>query len=152
MIVNVLEERDLPVYGDGQNVRDWLYVLDHCDALIRLLEMGRPGETYNIGGGAERQNMEVVHLLCNLLDARLERSAAESCRRLIRYVADRPGHDRRYAIDASKVKQELGWSPAHSFEEALEATLDWYLQNLDWVKSVQSGEYRKWIELNYEGR
>jgi dTDP-glucose 4,6-dehydratase len=152
MIINVVQEKPLPVYGDGQNVRDWLYVVDHCDALIKVLEKGEVGATYNIGAGAERKNTEVVHLLCDLLDARLERSPGESCKRLIQFVADRPGHDRRYAIDASKIKRELGWSPAHSFEEGLAATVDWYLQNLDWVKSVQSGEYRKWIELNYDGR
>jgi dTDP-glucose 4,6-dehydratase len=152
MIINILEEKPLPVYGDGKNVRDWLYVLDHCDALIRVLEEGIVGETYNIGGDAERQNIEVVHLLCDLIDARLGRSDEKSSRRLISFVTDRPGHDRRYAIDASKIKRDLGWSPAHGFEQALEATVDWYLNHLDWVKSVQSGEYRKWIEINYEDR
>jgi dTDP-glucose 4,6-dehydratase len=152
MIINILEEKPLPVYGDGKNVRDWLYVFDHCDALIRVLEEGIVGETYNIGGDAERQNIEVVHLLCDLIDARLGRSDEKSSRRLISFVTDRPGHDRRYAIDASKIKRDLGWSPAHGFEQALEATVDWYLNHLDWVKSVQSGEYRKWIEINYEDR
>ncbi len=152
MIWNIVQKKPLPVYGDGKNVRDWLYVMDHCDGLLRVLQAGRVGETYNIGGGAERQNIEIVHLLCDLLDARLNRSGKKSSRRLIRFVTDRPGHDRRYAIDATKIKQELGWSPAHGFEEALEATVTWYLDNLDWVKSVQSGEYRKWIEINYEQR
>jgi len=152
MILNILEEKPLPVYGDGKNVRDWLYVLDHCDALIRVLEMGRPGATYNIGGGAEKENIEIVNLICDLLDARLERSAAQASRRLIHFVTDRPGHDRRYAIDASKIRGELGWCPAHDLKEALEATVDWYMQNMDWVKSVQSGDYRRWIEINYEGR
>jgi dTDP-glucose 4,6-dehydratase len=152
MILNVIEENPLPVYGDGKHVRDWLYVLDHCDGLVRVLEQGKPGETYNIGGGAERQNIVVVHLLCDLLDGRLQRAGDNSSRRLIKFVSDRPGHDRRYAIDASKIKQELGWSPAHDFEEALEATVDWYLQNMDWVELVRSGEYRKWIEINYEDR
>ena len=152
MILNVIEEKSLPVYGDGKHVRDWLYVIDHCDGLVRVLEQGKPGETYNVGGGEERQNIEVVHLLCDLLDARLQRPKSKSSRRLIQFVSDRPGHDRRYAIDASKIKRELGWSPAHDFEEALEATVDWYLHNLDWVELVRSGEYRKWIEINYEDR
>ena len=142
MILNIVREKPLPVYGDGKNVRDWLYVLDHCDALLRVLEKGRPGETYNIGGGAERENIEIVHLLCDLVDARLDRTDAQSSRSLIRFVADRPGHDYRYAIDASKIKSELGWSPRYGLEEALEATVDWYLENMDWVESVQSGGYR----------
>ena len=152
MILNLMEEKPLPVYGDGKNVRDWLYVIDHCDALIRVLEQGRPGETYNIGGDAERQNIEVVNLLCQLFDSRLGRSTEKASQRLIQFVSDRPGHDRRYAIDASKIKRELGWSPAHDFEESLAATVDWYLHNLDWVELVRSGEYRKWIEINYEDR
>jgi dTDP-glucose 4,6-dehydratase len=152
MILNLMEEKPLPVYGDGKNVRDWLYVIDHCDALIRVLEQGIPGETYNIGGDAERQNIEVVNLLCQLFDFRLDRSAEKASQRLIQFVSDRPGHDRRYAIDASKIKRELGWSPAHDFEESLAATVDWYLHNLDWVKFVRSGEYRKWIEINYGER
>ena len=152
MILNVIEENPLPVYGDGKHVRDWLYVVDHCDGLVRVLEQGEPGETYNIGGGAERQNIVVVHLLCDLLDARLQRPKSKSSRRLIQFVSDRPGHDRRYAIDAGKIKRELGWSPAHDFEEALEATVDWYLDNMDWVEFVRSGEYRKWIEINYGQR
>jgi dTDP-glucose 4,6-dehydratase len=152
MILNLMEEKSLPVYGDGKNVRDWLYVIDHCDALIRVLEQGRSGETYNIGGGAERENIEVVNFLCDLFDSRLDRSAEKASRRLIRFVTDRPGHDRRYAIDASKIKRELGWSPAHDFEEALQATVDWYVNNMDWVELVHSGEYRKWIEINYGDR
>jgi dTDP-glucose 4,6-dehydratase len=152
MILNVIEENPLPVYGDGKHVRDWLYVIDHCDGLVRVLEQGEPGETYNIGGGAERQNIVVVQLLCDLLDTRLQRPKSKSSRRLIQFVSDRPGHDRRYAIDASKIKRELGWSPAHDFEESLAATVDWYLHNLDWVELVRSGEYRKWIEINYEDR
>ena len=152
MILNLMEEKPLPVYGDGKNVRDWLYVVDHCDGLLRVLEQGEPGETYNIGGGAERQNIVVVQLLCDLLDARLQRPKSKSSQRLIQFVSDRPGHDRRYAIDASKIKRELGWSPAHDFEESLAATVDWYLHNLDWVEFVRSGEYRKWIEINYGKR
>lgn len=152
MILNILEEKSLPVYGDGRNIRDWLYVLDHCAALIRVFEQGTPGETYNAGGGAERQNIQIVHLLCDLMDIRLGSSGKGSCRRLIHFVADRPGHDRRYAIDATKIQKELGWKPRYCFEEALEATIDWYLGHMDWVESVRSGEYRKWLEINYEGR
>jgi dTDP-glucose 4,6-dehydratase len=152
IILNIVEGKPLPVYGDGKNIRDWLYVLDHCDALIRVLEEGNPRETYNIGGSEERQNIEIVHLLCDLLDAHLGRSGKESSRKLIRFVADRPGHDRRYAIDSSKIQRELGWSPKYHFKEALEATVDWYLNHMEWIESVRSGEYRKWIETNYGGR
>ena len=152
MILNIIDRDRLPVYGDGKNVRDWLYVIDHCNALLRVLEKGTPGETYNIGGGAERQNIEIVNLLCNILDARLGRSGKESSSGLIHFVTDRPGHDRRYAIDATKISKELSWSPEYGFEQALEATINWYLDHLDWVKSVRTGEYRKWIEINYENR
>jgi len=152
MILNIVEEEALPIYGDGKNIRDWLYVIDHCDALIRILEQGKPGETYNIGGGAERQNIEIVHLLCDLLDGRLGRSGKSSSRRLMRFVTDRPGHDRRYAIDATKIRRELEWKPKFDLQEALEATVDWYLNHMDWVESVRSGEYRKWIEINYGDR
>jgi dTDP-glucose 4,6-dehydratase len=152
IILNILEKNPLPVYGDGKNVRDWLYVIDHCNALVRVLEQGRPGETYNIGGGAERQNIEIVQLLCDLLDARLRRSGRESSRSLINFVTDRPGHDRRYAIDATKISNELGWTPEYVFEEALKTTIDWYMDHLDWVDSVRTGEYRQWIEMNYEDR
>jgi dTDP-glucose 4,6-dehydratase len=152
MILNIIEEKPLPVYGDGKNVRDWLYVLDHCNALIRVLEKGVPGETYNIGGGAERENIQIVHTLCDLLDARLGRAGRASSRGLIRFVTDRPGHDRRYAIDAAKIRAELGWSPAHQFEKALESTVSWYMEHMDWVDSVRSGAYRKWMEINYGQR
>lgn len=152
MMLNILDKKQLPVYGDGKNVRDWLYVIDHCEALMKVLEDGVPGETYNIGGGAERENIEIVHLLCDLMDSRLERPPSESSRQLIKYVTDRPGHDKRYAIDATKIKNELGWSPSYSFEKALESTVDWYLHNMEWVDSVRSGEYRKWIEVNYQDR
>ena len=152
IILNILERNPLPVYGDGKNVRDWLYVIDHCNALLRVLEKGRPGETYNIGGGAERQNIEIVQLLCDLLDARLDRSGRKSSRSLINFVTDRPGHDRRYAIDATKISNELDWTPKYVFEEALKTTIDWYMDHLDWVDSVRTGEYRKWIETNYEDR
>ena len=152
VILNAMEEKPLPVYGDGKHVRDWLYVIDHCHGLVRVLEGGKPGETYNIGGGAERKNIEVVHLVCDLVDNRLQRTGNRSSRKLIQFVSDRPGHDRRYAIDASKIKRKLGWSPAHDFEEALAATVDWYLHNMDWVNLVRSGEYRKWLEINYGDR
>jgi dTDP-glucose 4,6-dehydratase len=152
MILNILERKPLPVYGDGKNIRDWLYVVDHCDALLRVLEKGRPGETYNIGGDAQRENIEIVTTLCDLMDIRLKRSGKGSSRDLIQFVSDRPGHDRRYAIDATKLRAELGWQPKYCFEEALEATVNWYADHMDWVNSVRSGEYRKWIELNYERR
>jgi dTDP-glucose 4,6-dehydratase len=152
VILNILERKPLPVYGDGKNVRDWLYVIDHCNALLSVLEKGRPGETYNIGGGAERQNIEIIQLLCDLLDARSERSGRKSSRNLINFVTDRPGHDRRYAIDATKISNELDWAPEYVFEEALKTTIDWYMDHLDWVDSVRTGEYRQWIETNYEDR
>ena len=152
MIVNILEEKPLPVYGDGKNVRDWLYVIDHCDALIQVLEQGKPGEVYNIGGGAERQNIEIVNLLCDLMDVRLGRNGQRSSRRLISFVNDRPGHDHRYAIDATKIESELGWAPKYLFEDAIERTIDWYLGHMDWIDSVRSGEYRRWIETNYNSR
>ncbi|HDY89310.1 MAG TPA: dTDP-glucose 4,6-dehydratase [bacterium] len=152
IILHIVEEKPLPVYGDGKNIRDWLYVIDHCDALITVLEKGIPGETYNIGGGAERENIEIVHLLCDLMDDRLGHHDSNSSRRLIQFVTDRPGHDKRYAINATKIKTELGWSPGYSFEEALEFTVDWYLNNMEWIDSVRTGNYRNWIEQNYQHR
>jgi dTDP-glucose 4,6-dehydratase len=152
VVMNILEERPIPVYGDGKNVRDWLYVIDHCNALIKVFEQGEIGQTYNIGGGEERENINIVELLCDLLDKRLGRFGENSSRNLITYVADRPGHDRRYAIDAGKIRKELGWKPQYRFEEALELTVDWYLGHLNWVDTVRTGEYRKWIERNYIGR
>ncbi len=152
MILNIVEEKALPVYGDGKNVRDWLFVTDHCEAVTTALEKGVPGETYNIGGNSEMQNIEIVHLLCDLLDRRLNRSGSKASRRLITFVADRPGHDRRYAIDAAKIKNELGWIPRYPFEKAIEETVDWYLNHMAWVDGVRSGEYRKWVEKNYGDR
>jgi dTDP-glucose 4,6-dehydratase len=152
MILNIMEEKPLPVYGDGKNVRDWLYVIDHCEAILTVLERGRPGETYNIGGNEEKQNIQIVHTLCDLLDQKLNRPPQNSSRNLIRFVTDRPGHDRRYAIDASKIKRELGWQPARRFEEALSSTVDWYLRNMTWVDSIRTGEYKKWIKANYQDR
>ena len=152
MILNILENRPLPVYGDGKNVRDWLYVVDHCEGLLEVFEKGVPGQTYNIGGDSEKQNIEVVHTLCDIMDGRLNRTGNQSSHRLIEFVNDRPGHDRRYAIDADKISRTIGWRPRHRFEEALAATVDWYLANMKWVESVRSGEYRRWIELNYDSR
>ena len=150
VIANALEGKPLPVYGTGSQVRDWLYVGDHCAAIRRVLEAGRPGEVYNIGGSNEKRNIEVVHAICDLLD-RL-RPAAQSRRNLITFVTDRPGHDQRYAIDAGKIRGELGWMPGETWESGLARTVNWYLDNADWVASVKSGGYRNWIEKNYAGR
>ncbi|MDA0226224.1 MAG: dTDP-glucose 4,6-dehydratase [Proteobacteria bacterium] len=151
MIRNALAGERLPVYGDGANVRDWLYVGDHCEALRLVLERGRPGETYNIGGGAERSNLEVVKTLCALLDAACPRKAGRH-EELIAFVPDRPGHDRRYAIDARKIMAELGWRPRHDFETGLAATVRWYLENHAWTEAVTSGAYRHWIDTHYAKR
>jgi dTDP-glucose 4,6-dehydratase len=152
MMLNIMENKELPVYGDGKNVRDWLYVIDHCSALLKVFQQGKPGETYNIGGNCERQNIEIVNLLCDITDRLLKRAKNKSAKRLIKFVTDRPGHDRRYAIDSNKIKNELGWAPEHSLEEALESTVKWYMDHLTWVNSVKSGQYRKWIEKNYLNR
>lgn len=151
MIANALAGKPLPVYGDGQNVRDWLYVGDHCAAIREVLARGTPGETYNVGGWNEKKNLDVVHVLCDLLDAQRP-AAAGSYRDQITYVKDRPGHDRRYAIDARKIERELGWKPAETFESGLAKTVKWYLDNPQWVEEVASGEYRKWVEVNYGQR
>jgi len=148
MIANALAGKPLPVYGDGQNVRDWLYVGDHCSAIREVLARGKAGETYNIGGWNEKKNLDVVHTLCDLLD-RLKPKASGSYRDQIAYVTDRPGHDRRYAIDARKLERELGWKPAETFETGMEKTVQWYLDNQPWADAVASGEYRKWVETNY---
>ncbi|MGE0357081.1 MAG: dTDP-glucose 4,6-dehydratase [Burkholderiales bacterium] len=150
MIANALEAKPLPVYGDGRQVRDWLYVGDHCEAIRLALAKGRPGEVYNIGGNAERRNLEVVHALCDALQSL--RPRPEGYLGLVTRVADRPGHDRRYAIDARKARAELGWSPRESFESGLARTVRWYLDNAAWVEGVRSGEYRRWIEKNYGAR
>ena len=142
IIHNALAGKPLPVYGDGLNVRDWLFVEDHCSAIARVLEAGRVGETYNVGGDAERENIHVVKTICALLDARRPRPDGAKRESQITYVKDRPGHDRRYAIDASKIQGELGWAPAMSFEEGIAATVDWYLDNPDWVARVLDGSYR----------
>jgi len=151
MIHNALAGKPLPVYGDGQNVRDWLYVHDHCAALREVLARGRVGETYNIGGHCEMKNLDVVHLLCALLDEAQPRATGRYAD-LIGFVADRPGHDRRYAMDIAKIGRELGWRPAESFESGLRKTLHWYLEHQDWVAGVTSGAYRNWVEMNYAER
>jgi dTDP-glucose 4,6-dehydratase len=150
MIANALEGKALPVYGDGRQVRDWLFVKDHCEAIRLVLARGRVGETYNIGGNAEKRNIDVVNAICDALQASRPREGGY--KRLITSVADRPGHDRRYAIDAAKIAAELGWSPRESFETGLATTVRWYLDNAAWVAQVKSGEYRRWIEMNYAAR
>jgi dTDP-glucose 4,6-dehydratase len=148
MIVNALAAKPLPIYGDGLNVRDWLYVKDHCSALRSVLARGRPGQTYNIGGWNERTNRQIVDAICALLDE-LRPDPAGPYRRWIRFVADRPGHDRRYAIDARKIEADLGWRPAESFDSGLRKTVQWYLDHADWVRHVQSGAYRDWVAQHY---
>jgi dTDP-glucose 4,6-dehydratase len=150
-IVNALAGKPLPVYGDGQQIRDWLYVTDHCSAIRAVLAKGRLGETYNIGGWNEKANIAIVRTICALLDE-LRPDPAGSYTRLITYVKDRPGHDRRYAIDARKIECELGWRPAETFETGIRKTVEWYLSHADWVARVQSGAYRDWVERNYESR
>lgn len=175
MIVNALAGKPLPVYGDGQQIRDWLYVKDHCSAIRRVLEAGKIGEVYNIGGWNEKPNIDIVHTVCGILDelrplstlgsgewtvgtettpAQLATpdSRLPTYRNLITYVTDRPGHDRRYAIDAGKIERELGWKPAETFDTGIRKTVQWYLENRDWVANVQSGAYREWVEKNYTGR
>lgn len=152
IILNALEEKPLPIYGDGQNVRDWIYVEDHCAALMRVLDVGSAGHTYCLTGRSERTNLEVVHAVCALLNHLQPRRGGRRYETLIRFVADRPGHDRRYAIDGGKVARMLGWQPSVSFEEGLERTIRWYLANLTWAANVQSGEYLKWVEANYANR
>ena len=148
---NALAGKPLPIYGDGQQVRDWLYVQDHCRAIARVLDAGRPGETYNIGGWNEKPNIEVVRTLCALLDELQPRADGKSYAEQITYVKDRAGHDRRYAIDASKISTELGWRPQETFETGLRKTVQWYLDNQDWVSAVTSGHYRQWVDLQYGG-
>lgn len=165
MILNILESKNLPIYGDGSNIRDWLFVDDHAMALKRIFEDGKIGETYCIGGHNEKTNMEVVNALCDSIDSifaqrpslaiqypKCPASQGASSKTLIKFVADRPGHDRRYAIDASKLKRELGWEPKETFESGIKKTVEWYLDNMQWVNSVVSGEYKNWIEQNYTSR
>jgi dTDP-glucose 4,6-dehydratase len=150
-ILNALEGKPLPIYGDGQQVRDWLYVKDHCSAIRVVLEKGQLGETYNVGGWNEKPNLEVVHTLCAILDELKPRADGQSYSTQITYVTDRPGHDRRYAIDARKLERELGWKPAETFETGIRKTVQWYLDNPGWVANVKSGAYKDWVDLHYGG-
>jgi dTDP-glucose 4,6-dehydratase len=153
IILNALEGKPLPVYGDGAQVRDWLYVEDHCEAIHQVLTKGEPGETYHVGGENGLSNLELVERICALLDERPPGSPYAPYRNLIRHVTDRPGHDRRYALDASKIRRTLGWEPRHSLEAGLEETVNWYLGQADWVRSVRErADYRAWLERNYSGR
>ncbi len=149
VIHNALSGKALPIYGDGQQIRDWLYVKDHCSAIRRVLEAGTLGETYNVGGWNEKANLDVVHTLCAILDELQPRADAQSYKTQITFVKDRPGHDKRYAIDASKLERELGWKPAETFETGIRKTVQWYLANGDWVQNVTSGNYRNWVEKQY---
>jgi len=150
MIVNALAGKPLPVYGDGMQVRDWLYVKDHCSAIRRVLEAGKLGETYNVGGWNEKPNIEIVNTVCALLDELRPRADGKPYKEQISYVTDRPGHDRRYAIDARKLERELGWKPAETFDTGIRKTVEWYLDNAAWVRNVQSGAYREWVEKQYD--
>ncbi len=149
MIINAVKNKPLPIYGDGLNVRDWLYVEDHCQAIRAVLARGRPGETYNVGGRSEKTNLAVVNTICSILD---EERPGPDYRSLITYVSDRPGHDRRYAIDSRKIERELSWRPSESFETGMNKTVRWYLENMDWVSNVTSGAYQQWIAANYATR
>jgi dTDP-glucose 4,6-dehydratase len=149
VIHNALAGKPLPIYGDGQQIRDWLYVQDHCSAIACVLQSGVSGETYNIGGWNEKPNLDVVHTICQLLDQMRPRSDGVSYAQQITFVTDRPGHDRRYAIDARKIERELGWRPAESFETGIRKTIAWYLDNADWVTNVTSGAYRQWVDQHY---
>ena len=150
LIVNALAGKPLPVYGDGQQVRDWLYVSDHCSAIRRVLEAGRLGEIYNVGGWNEKPNLEIVHTVCALLDELRPRADGQPYAQQIAFVKDRPGHDRRYAIDARKIERELGWKPAETFESGIRKTVQWYLSHPEWVANVQSGAYRDWVQAQYD--
>jgi len=149
VIHNALAGKPLPIYGDGQQIRDWLYVKDHCSAIRRVLEAGRLGETYNVGGWNEKPNLDVVHTLCAILDELSPRTDGKPYKEQITYVKDRPGHDRRYAIDASKIERELGWKPAETFETGIRKTVQWYLDNQAWVQNVTSGAYKQWMGRQY---
>ena len=151
MIVNALAGKPLPVYGDGMQIRDWLYVKDHCSAIRRVLEAGKLGEVYNIGGWNEKPNIDIVNTVCALLDELRPRADGASYNTQISYVKDRPGHDRRYAIDASKIERDLGWKPAETFDTGIRKTVQWYLANPEWVANVQSGAYRDWVQTQYAG-
>ena len=148
-ILKALQGQDLPIYGDGQQIRDWLYVVDHCMGIETVLDKGKIGETYNIGGWNEKTNLEVVHTLCDLLDELKPREDGKLYKEQITFVKDRPGHDQRYAIDATKISKELGWKPEETFETGIRKTVQWYLDNQDWVANVQSGDYKMWLNKNY---
>lgn len=152
MILNALEKKPLPIYGDGSNVRDWLYVRDHCDAIWTIMKRGKKGETYNVGGDNEMKNIDVVKIICNDIDELRPDANMASRQALITFVKDRPGHDWRYAIDFSKIKSELGWQPSESFESGMQKTIRWYLENTEWVQNVKSGDYQQWIHQNYGER
>lgn len=152
MILNAITGKDLPVYGDGFQVRDWLHVEDHCAAIIEVLKAGRPGETYNVGGLNEKPNIEIVRTICSILDEIHPRPDGKSHQEQITHVTDRPGHDRRYAINCTKIQRDLAWSPRQSFDKGLRSTIQWYLANQDWVNEVMSENYREWIDLNYSTR
>lgn len=149
VILNALAGKPLPIYGDGQQIRDWLYVKDHCSAIRTVLAQGRLGETYNVGGWNEKANLDVVHTICTILDTLRPKADGTGYAEQITYVQDRPGHDRRYAIDARKLERELGWKPAETFESGIRKTVEWYLDNQDWVSNVTSGNYRQWLEQHY---
>jgi dTDP-glucose 4,6-dehydratase len=149
VILNALNGKPLPIYGDGQQIRDWLYVGDHCSAICEVLAKGRLGETYNIGGWNEKANIDVVKTICQILDGLKPRSDGKSYAEQITFVTDRPGHDRRYAIDASKIERELGWRPAETFDTGIRKTVQWYLDNPVWVEGVVSGSYRDWLQKHY---
>jgi len=152
MTLNAIEGKKLPIYGTGENIRDWLHVEDHCEAVEIVLEKGRIGETYNVGGRSERNNLFIVNKICEILDGIKPRSDGKSYREQITFVKDRPGHDFRYAIDCSKIERELGWVPKHTFDEGLKSTIEWYLNNSNWVKNIQTGTYRSWLEKIYSNR
>jgi dTDP-glucose 4,6-dehydratase len=151
MILNGMGGKALPVYGDGQNVRDWLFVQDHCEALSAVLARGKLGETYNVGGGNQKRNLEIVEIICSILDELRPTDAVVPHRELISFVKDRPGHDRRYAMDFRKIERELGWRPKETLESGLRKTVEWYVKNQEWVQEVMSGAYRQWIETHYSG-
>lgn len=152
MILNALDGKPLPVYGDGLNIRDWLFVRDHCEAICQVLDKGATGETYNVGGINEIRNIDVVTTICRKLDTLRPRADGQPYESLITYVTDRPGHDRRYAIDPTKIQRDIGWQPAETFESGIDKTVRWYLDNTEWIDTVRSGAYRDWINTNYSGR
>jgi dTDP-glucose 4,6-dehydratase len=152
LIINALQNKALPIYGDGKNIRDWLYVEDHCAAIAAVLVQGRVGEVYNIGGNHEKTNLEIVHTVCAILDELRADFIQRPHHELITYVKDRPGHDRRYAIDPTKISREIGWQPAYTFETGIRKTVAWYLEHPEWVEHVSSGQYQQWLNQNYEVR